>query len=126
MIFGSFSHGPGVGLAGVFFGQRYFGRRYALIVTKNSEFASVSNPRTAFGARNSQAFRNYGHHADSLPQASPNYYLSKIQTAPQPRFTKKGVQPCVLILCPEAFFPTTNCPITRANCASSASYRARI
>ena len=37
-----------------------------------------------------------------------------------------GVQSCVLMLCPEAFSPTTNCPITRAKCASSASYRARI
>jgi peroxiredoxin len=27
---------------------------------------------------------------------------------------KGGVQSCVLILCPEAFSPTTNCPITRA------------
>ena len=26
----------------------------------------------------------------------------------------EGVQSCVLILCPEAFSPTTNCPITRA------------
>jgi peroxiredoxin len=35
-----------------------------------------------------------------------------------------GVQSCVLISCPESFSPTTNCPITRAKCASSASYRA--
>src|SRR5262249_52985299 len=38
----------------------------------------------------------------------------------------RGVQSCVLILCLEVFSPTTSCPITRKQCASSASYRARI